>query len=72
MRVGISARSYAPFMKQCLLHKIRSLNEELELKVQERTQQLPAVQEEPVRKGKLALLVQVADTVGMKCAIRSG
>ena len=44
--------------------QIRSLNEALELKVQERTQQLLAVQEELVHKEKLALLGQVADTVG--------
>lgn len=44
--------------------KIRTLNEELEAKVQERTRQLLAAQEELVRKEKLALLGQVADTVG--------
>lgn len=44
--------------------EIRKLNEELETKVQERTQQLLAAQEELVRKEKLALLGQVADTVG--------
>ncbi len=44
--------------------KIRKLNEELEIKVQERTRQLLAAQEELVRKEKLALLGQVADTVG--------
>jgi len=44
--------------------EIRRLNEELEAKVQERTQQLRVAQEELVRKEKLALLGQVADTVG--------
>jgi signal transduction histidine kinase len=39
-------------------------SEELEEKVQERTQQLLEAQEELVRKEKLALLGQVADTVG--------
>ena len=43
---------------------IRELNAELERKVQERTQQLLDAQEELVRKEKLALLGQVADTVG--------
>lgn len=43
---------------------IRLLNEELEAKVQARTRELLAVQEELVRKEKLALLGQVADTVG--------
>jgi signal transduction histidine kinase len=43
---------------------IRELNEELERKVQERTQQLLDAQEELVRKEKLALLGQVADNVG--------
>jgi signal transduction histidine kinase len=43
---------------------IRILNEELENKVRERTQQLLDVQEELVRKEKLVLLGQVADTVG--------
>ncbi len=38
--------------------------QELEEKVQQRTQQLLAAQEELVRKEKLALLGQVADTVG--------
>ena len=38
--------------------------EELEDRVRERTQQLEAAQEELVRKEKLALLGQVADTVG--------
>ncbi len=42
----------------------RALNETLEAKVQERTRQLVAAQEELVRKEKLSLLVQVADTVG--------
>ncbi len=44
--------------------KIRKLNEELETKVQERTQQLLAAQEELVRKEKLAVLGQVAGSVG--------
>ncbi|MFZ2169626.1 MAG: ATP-binding protein, partial [Methylococcaceae bacterium] len=39
-------------------------SEELEEKVQERTRQLLAAQEELVRKEKLVLLGQVADTVG--------
>jgi signal transduction histidine kinase len=44
--------------------KLRKLNEELEAKVVERTQQLISAQEELVRKEKLAVLGQVADTVG--------
>ncbi|MBZ0094326.1 MAG: hypothetical protein K8H75_02955 [Sulfuricella sp.] len=44
--------------------EIRRLNEELEAKVEERTKLLLAAQEELVRKEKLALLGQVADTVG--------
>jgi signal transduction histidine kinase len=44
--------------------EIRRLNEELEAKVQERGNQLLAVQEELVRTEKLALLGQIADTVG--------
>jgi len=44
--------------------KIRKLNEELETKVQERTQQLLEAQEELVRKEKLAVLGQVAGSVG--------
>ncbi len=44
--------------------KIRQLNEELELKVQERTRQLLSAQEELVRKEKLAVLGQVAGSVG--------
>ncbi len=43
---------------------IRQLNEELENKVRERTAQLLAAQEELVRKEKLALLGQVAGSVG--------
>lgn len=43
---------------------LRRANNELEKKVQERTQQLLAVQDELVRNEKLALLGQVADTVG--------
>jgi signal transduction histidine kinase len=42
----------------------RELNEKLEAKVQERTSQLQEAQEELVRKEKLAVLGQVADTVG--------
>jgi len=44
--------------------KIRKLNEELEEKVKERTQQLLSVQEELVRKEKLSVLGQVAGSVG--------
>ena len=44
--------------------KIRQLNEELETKVQERTRQLLDAQEELVRKEKLAVLGQVAGSVG--------
>jgi signal transduction histidine kinase len=44
--------------------EICTLNEELEAKVQERTNQLLAAQDELVRKEKLVLLGQVADTVG--------
>jgi PAS domain S-box-containing protein len=44
--------------------KIRKLNEELELKVQERTRQLLEAQEDLVRKEKLATLGQVAGIVG--------
>jgi len=44
--------------------RIRQLNEELETKVQQRTQQLLAAQEELVRKEKLAVLGQVAGSVG--------
>ena len=43
---------------------IRRLNEELEDKVRERTQQLLAAQEDLVRKEKLAVLGQVAGSVG--------
>ncbi len=42
----------------------RRLNEELEAKVAERTRQLAAAQDELVRKEKLSLLAQVADSVG--------
>jgi len=42
----------------------RKLNEALDEKVQERTKQLLAVQDELVRTEKLAVLGQVADTVG--------
>jgi PAS domain S-box-containing protein len=44
--------------------KIRGLNEELEEKVRERTRQLLDAQEELVRKEKLALLGQIAGSVG--------
>ena len=44
--------------------KIRKLNEALEAKVEERTQQLLEAQEELVRKEKLAVLGQVAGSVG--------
>ncbi len=43
---------------------MQHLNEELELKVKERTQQLLEAQEELVRKEKLAMLGQVAGSVG--------
>lgn len=44
--------------------KIRQLNEELDTKVKQRTQQLLEAQEELVRKEKLAVLGQVAGSVG--------
>ncbi|MDP4027838.1 MAG: PAS domain S-box protein [Gallionella sp.] len=44
--------------------QIRQMNEELEAKVQERTRQLLEAQEELVRKEKLAVLGQVAGSVG--------
>ncbi len=44
--------------------KIRQLNAELETKVQQRTRQLQDAQEELVRKEKLAVLGQVAGSVG--------
>ncbi len=44
--------------------RIRRQNEELEAKVRERTQQLVAAQEDLVRKEKLAVLGQVAGSVG--------
>ncbi len=44
--------------------KIRKLNEELETKVQQRTQQLLQAQDELLRKEKLAVLGQVAGSVG--------
>lgn len=43
---------------------IRKLNEELEIKVQQRTRQLLEAQEELLRKEKLAVLGQVAGSVG--------
>lgn len=45
-------------------YSTRKLNEELEAKIAERTQQLLATEDELVRKEKLTLLAQVADTVG--------
>lgn len=44
--------------------QIRKLNEELESKMRERTQQLVAAQDELLRKEKLAVLGQVAGSVG--------
>jgi signal transduction histidine kinase len=44
--------------------QIRKLNEELELKVQDRTKQLVEAQEELVRKEKFAVLGQIAGSVG--------
>ncbi len=44
--------------------KIRQMNEELETKVQQRTKQLQDTQEELVRREKLAVLGQVAGSVG--------
>lgn len=44
--------------------EIRRLNDELELKVEERTTQLVEAQEELVRKEKLAILGQLAGSVG--------
>jgi PAS domain S-box-containing protein len=44
--------------------EIRKLNEELETKVKERTQQLQETQEELVRKEKLAILGQLSGSVG--------
>jgi PAS domain S-box-containing protein len=57
--------TYEDITKQKLAEdEIHSLNEVLEAKVQERTKQLRDAQEELVRKEKLVLLGQVADTVG--------
>jgi signal transduction histidine kinase len=50
--------------RQAAENAIRLLNEGLEIKIRERTQQLLEVQDELVRKEKLVLLGQVADTVG--------
>ena len=50
--------------RQTAEEALRLLNEELEDRIRERTQQLKQAQEELVRKEKLALLGQVADTVG--------
>lgn len=47
-----------------LEEQIRKLNEELETKVKERTKQLLAAQDELLRKEKLAVLGQVAGSVG--------
>ncbi len=44
--------------------KIRQLNDELEIKVHQRTRQLLEAQDELVRKEKLSMLGQVAGTVG--------
>ena len=44
--------------------EVRKLNEDLELKVRQRTQQLLEAQEDLVRKEKLAVLGQVAGSVG--------
>jgi C4-dicarboxylate-specific signal transduction histidine kinase len=46
------------------MQRIRQLNEDLDAKVKQRTQQLLAAQEELVRKEKLAVLGQVAGSVG--------
>jgi PAS domain S-box-containing protein len=43
---------------------LHALNHELEQKIEERTQQLVEAQDELVRKGKLAILGQLAGTVG--------
>ena len=50
--------------RKLIEEKIQKLNEELEIKVQERTQQLLEAQEELVRKEKLSTLGQVAGSVG--------
>lgn len=50
--------------KKLAEEKIRKLNEELEAKVQERTQALLDAQEELVRNEKLAVLGQIAGSVG--------
>jgi len=50
--------------RKLIEERVRRLNEELEIKVQERTQQLLDAQEELVRKEKLAVLGQVAGSVG--------
>ena len=50
--------------RQRAAEEVRKLNDELELKVQERTKQLLDAQEELVRKEKLAVLGQVAGSVG--------
>jgi PAS domain S-box-containing protein len=48
--------------------EVRQLNTELELKVDERTRELLAAQEELVRKEKLAILGQLSGSVDMNCA----
>jgi len=58
-----SARGWAAERRQAE-HAILRLNEQLEVKVQERTRQLLTAQEELVRKEKLALLGQVAGSIG--------
>jgi PAS domain S-box-containing protein len=50
--------------RQQMEEKVQKLNEELEIKVQERTRQLLEAQAELVRKEKLAVLGQVAGSVG--------
>ncbi len=57
IRVEIERRKMAE-------EEIRQLNEELDLKVQEKTRQLLEAQEELVRKEKLATLGQLAGSVG--------
>ncbi len=67
--VGLLAALLRELRKEVARRKMaedsmRELNEALEAKVRERTKQLLDAQEELVRKEKLALLGQVADTVG--------
>ncbi|MDD3816087.1 MAG: ATP-binding protein, partial [Desulfocapsaceae bacterium] len=58
-----SARSWTT-ERRGVEDEIRRLNEELEAKVRERTEQLQEVQDELLRKEKLAILGQVAGSVG--------